>query len=426
VKYVFLRVDIDAMKRLLYQLVILLLILGCRLSNGVAISSTTPEQGQTFVHVSVSTTEPAHSSDTLHPISSPQSTMTFEDIPTSTSTQSIVSGKNNTPTVVPISIIQPTIHEGEGKIYSVLFSISVGDGADIKYRGGGDIEINGPNAIAVLPDGSIIVSDIVGNRLLKYDQAGKLLKIIDLEEVGIFNVVDLRVKENEIYLLEISGSRYRVDRITPDGNLISSDEFPPNFPIGESGLTLANVLTGIAVDCGGNILLEIANGSELFRLVDIRSSMQPSEIVKDYYCNEKKYRVTNPGPKGTPKIIAGNIILETELTTGLGGFQLLDVLDDGSLFIIREDVVNEQVIKVDQTLHFIDANGIVRGMSRIPASEFLYYVMRSIAIESTGEVLALIPRPNSIDIVRLIFYEQLEPLIPEAVKPNITISISNP
>ena len=89
--------------------------------------------------------------------------------------------------------------------------------------------------------------------------------------MGIFNVVDLRVKGNEIYLLEISGSRYRVDRITPDGKLISSDDFPPNFPIGESGLNLANVLTGIAVDCGGNILLEVADSSELFRLIDIKN-----------------------------------------------------------------------------------------------------------------------------------------------------------
>ena len=35
-------------------------------------------------------------------------------------------------------------------------------------------------------------------------------------------------------------------------------------------------------------------------------------------------------------------------------------LDDGSLYVIREDVVNDQVIKVDQTLHSIDADGVVR------------------------------------------------------------------
>jgi hypothetical protein len=413
------------MKRLFYQLVLLLLLSGCRLSTGVTNTSRTPEQGQTFVPVLVSTTESVHSSETLPPTSSPQSTTTFTEIPPPTSTQAIVSVKTNTPTSESIFRIQPTIHEGEGGNYSVLFSIPVGKGAEIKYRGGGDSEINGPNAIAVLPDGTIVVADIVGNRLFRYDQVGLLLKIIDLEEVDIFNVVDLRFKGNEIYLLEISGSRYRVDRITTDGKLISSDEFPPNFPIGESGLTLANVLTGIAVDCVGNILLEVADSSELFRLVDIKNSTPPSEMVKGYYCNGKNYRIINPGPKGTPKVIAGNISLETELTTGLGGFRLLDVLDDGSLYIIREDVVNEQVIKVDQTLHFIDAKGVVRGMARIPASEFLYYVMRSVTIDSTGEVLALLPRPNSIDIVRLKFYKQLEPLIPEAVKPNITNSISN-
>ena len=35
---------------------------------------------------------------------------------------------------------------------------------------------------------------------------------------------------------------------------------------------------------------------------------------------------------------------------------------------------------------------------------------------------ALLPRPDSLDIVRLNFYKELEPLIPEALAPQITLS----
>lgn len=307
----------------------------------------------------------------------------------------------------------------------MLFSIPVGKGAEIKYRGGGDIEINGPNAIAVLPDNSILIADIVGDRLFKYNQIGKLLKTINLEPLGIVNVVDMRVKAGIIYLLEINGTSYRVIKLGPEGNLISSSEFSPNLQIGISGLTLAHVLTGLAIDCEGNILLEAADGSLFFRLVDVMRNLPLSDIVKDYVCNGRNYRVINPGPKGKPKVVAGELSIETQLTTGLGGFRLLDAFNEGSFYIIREDVVNDQVIKVDQTVHFFDSNSQDQGMARIPTSEFLYYVMRSVAIEPSGQILAFIPRQNSIDIIRLNFYKQLEPLVPNAVKPNITSRISN-
>ncbi len=411
------------MKRFFYQLVFLLILTGCRQSTEITPTSKTPGQGKTLVPVLVSSTEPARPSGTFPSIPSPRPTISFIGTPTPTSTQSTTT-KTNSPTLEPTNVIKPAIHGGKGENYSVLFSIPVGEGANIKYRGGGDTEINGPNAIAVLPDNSILIADIVGNRLLRYDQTGQLLKIIDLELLGIFNIVDMRVKADEIYLLEIYGNSYRVIKLNPDGNLISTDEFPPNYPIGVSGLTLANVLTGITIDCEGNILLEAADGSEFLRLVDVMRNLPVSDIVKDYICNGRNYRVVNPGPKGTPKVVAGNLLIETQLTNGLGGFRLLDILDDGGIYIIREDVVDEHVIKVDQTLHFLNSNGQVRGMARIPSSEFLYYVMRSVAIESTGEILALFPRQQSIDIIRLNFYTELESLVPNAITPNISACYS--
>ena len=133
-------------------------------------------------------------------------------------------------------------------------------------------------------------------------------------------------------------------------------------------------------------------------------------------------RSYNPLPGQTPNILAGDMTYETQLTTGLGGFRLLQVFDDGSFYVVRDDVVDFQVIKVDLTVHYVDADGVVQGAARIPLSEFYYYIMRSTAIASNGEVYALLPRPDSLDIIRLNFYKELEPLIPGAVIPQITVS----
>ena len=105
---------------------------------------------------------------------------------------------------------------------------------------------------------------------------------------------------------------------------------------------------------------------------------------------------------------------------------LLDAFQDDSFYVERSDVVSEPSIKTDQTMHFIGTDGAEQGVARIPSSEFFYYIMRSAAIDSHGEVFVLLPRPDSIDIVRLNFYEQLEPLIPGAIIPHVSISSDKP
>ena len=97
----------------------------------------------------------------------------------------------------------------------------------------------------------------------------------------------------------------------------------------------------------------------------------------------------------------------------------MEVFQDGSIYADRDDVVNFSVIQVDQTVHYIGPNGDVKGSARVPLSEFRYPPDRNKAIGPDGEVYVLLPRPDSIDIVRLKFYTQLEPLKPGAEIPHI-------
>jgi hypothetical protein len=113
------------------------------------------------------------------------------------------------------------------------------------------------------------------------------------------------------------------------------------------------------------------------------------------------------------------MVYKTQLTLDLGGLSFLDVNPDGSFYVIREDVVNFQPIKVDQTVFYIDADGEIQGVARAPISESFYYANRNMAIGPDGELYFLLPRPDSIEIVRLNFYKEIGPLIPEAVPPNL-------
>lgn len=81
--------------------------------------------------------------------------------------------------------------------------------------------------------------------------------------------------------------------------------------------------------------------------------------------------------------------------------------------------MNEQAIQVDQTIHFVGADNNVIGTARVPVSEFFYPVRRNAAINSRGEVFVLLPRRDSLDIVRLNFFGELAPLIPGAANPEI-------
>jgi len=76
--------------------------------------------------------------------------------------------------------------------------------------------------------------------------------------------------------------------------------------------------------------------------------------------------------------------------------------------------------KLNEVIHYIDKNGVVQGVARVPLSEYYYHsAYRITAVGPDGEVYALLPRPDSLDVIRLNFYRELEPLMPEAVIPLI-------
>lgn len=311
----------------------------------------------------------------------------------------------------PIILAQP------GPLYETVFSLPV-DGDIIRYRGreNPDMETTGPDALAILADNTFLIGDLTGNRLLHFDLQGKLLDYIDLNNLGIINVSDLRVKDQAIYLLEVtfktSPPRYRVNHLSLEESLLGWEDIPFGYRI-EDGLT------GIGIDCDDNILLEIEGATKLYHLSDAQRQPDPAMVANGYSCNRKLFQI-NSVLFGPPILDAGQDRYMTELTTGFGGFRLIDVYPDGSFYVMRDDVVNDQRIKVDETIHFIDSEGEIMGVARVPLADFYYPINRCAAIAPQGEVFVIVPRYESLDIVRLNFYESLPPLIQGAAPPIIT------
>ncbi len=382
-------------------------------------------------------------------ISAPRVTPTAEVLPTAmiapshTASASIpnTSGVTPGPTNVPSHTDSPTpsltgtlpvmahpaIYEMQGDLYETLFRIPVGPGGSIQYYYGPSA-IEGPHAIASLPDQSFLIADPISGRLLRYDPEGLLLGTLELSEMGIGYIRDMRVRGGEIFLLETSYQKFRIHRLSLSGDLIASEEIPYTYPVdaGNKDFTLENSLSGIAIDCEGNVLLEVWGGSKLFPLVEIQRQPELATLTNGYRCNGILYQVNNPEPGGTPQLITGSTVYETSLTIGLGGLSIVDVFSDGGLYIERSDVMNGTPIQIDLTVHFIGAGGVVIGGARVPLSEYYYSIHRKLAIGMDGEVYALLPRPDALDVIRLNFYSALEPLVAGAEVPVITIQGNAP
>jgi hypothetical protein len=234
-------------------------------------------------------------------------------------------------------------------------------------------------------------------------------------------VADLRAWGDQLFLLEISldfnPPRYRVHQLTQDGKSVTSTDIPDGYHI-------ENGLTGIAIDCDGSILIELEASGQLYRLQDIQGNAN-ANTLSGYSCDEKLFRVAHSNSPNYRMIMAGDKFYITQLTTTLGGLFILNVYYDGSLYAIREDLLETSIIKVDLTVHYIGANG-VQGVARVPLKEMYYPIMRSITVNSRGEAFLLLPRRNSLDVVRLNFYTHLDPLPPSSVSPQITVSTSQP
>ena len=314
----------------------------------------------------------------------------------------------------------PVIHNPAGPVYETLFQIPVGPGG-IRYN-----ELSIPNALTMLPDGTLIIADPTDNRLLHYNMSGELLSEIELYQLNIANVSDLVATPKELYLLEISYNvapeRFRVSRLTFDGELIAQYDIPVDhrWDAGLYGL-------GPVDDEGGIVLEFYGETFRYYQLVDALGGNSGELTGISIYGRLYEVIFGNfSEPRRNPAIFMDEVKVESQVTLS-GLIKILAVNPDGSFYVIREDVVSDSpVIQGDITVHFLSEHGIQLGVARYPLSEWLSFVQRQVAVGPDGEVYALLPRQDTANILRLNFYPSIEPLIAGGLPPIVGKGESTP
>jgi hypothetical protein len=310
-----------------------------------------------------------------------------------------------------------TVQEGQGPDYELVFSLPLGQDG-VQYRGEGipDALVEGPSALGVFLDGTFAIADQACQCLLRVSRTGELLNRVGLQSLNIHMLSDMAAAGEDFLVLEAGFGPmpeiYRVYRVSPAGELRDTFDLP-EWARHETGLS------GISSWPSGEILLEMEGGSRSYLLLDANGRMTAGQEMSRYGTGSTAERELSWKDPET----GANLTVNTHFTFGIGGLRLLSLNPDRSLHVLRMDMVDETVIQVDQTVHWISSKGDRLGVARFPQHESYYYVENSLATGPDGNVYALIPRPERVDVVRLFFYADLEPLLPGAVTPVVQVQI---
>jgi hypothetical protein len=282
----------------------------------------------------------------------------------------------------------------------VVFTVPVGpDG--IQYGA----EQTGPMALAVAADGTFWIADTQGNRLLHYDPQGTQLKRIDLNGYGVHGAADVEPVGSDILALCCG----RVLRLTGGGDLLAAYDIP-------DGLGPEGGLTGLAVGDHGEVLLEFEMGAEVAQLVDAQGALKPVPL-SGYTHDGKLYKARQSGSwtsEGT--IVAGSIRIEVTVPNILAGLWILGFTPAGNLYAVVDEMVSTPTVWVDQTVRLYGQAGQLLGLARVPVAERYTYVQNGLTVGPDGCVYALLTHPERVEVVRLGFSTQLEPILPTPVR----------
>lgn len=303
-----------------------------------------------------------------------------------------------THTATPAPTAAVVVSQGSGPLYETILSIPVG-GEGVHYEGVGRPEMYawGPAGFTVSGDSSFWIADSVRTRLLHYAPDGSQLGGINLT-VQVVGITDLECRGSELVLLDGSDPKPKVLRLSMQGELLARYELP-------RGMWLEDGLSGIAIGEGEEILVELMGGAQLRQLTDTQGNVHLAHL-EGYTYGGRLFRSQGVSAEG------GQVQAGSPQAIDLGGLRLLAVLPDGSFVLVREEVVSSSPLMIDQTVRYYSQSVDLLGIARFPLAEQFLYVEHNLAAGPDGNVYGLITRPASADIVRLIFYEQIEPLSP--------------
>lgn len=259
---------------------------------------------------------------------------------------------------------------------------------DVRYRGGGeDLELTGPSLLAIDPRGGVYINDPEASALRWFQ--GDAEAVLLLQPIDILNVTALAAATDYALVVEVfyGPFRQRVHRIGLDGVIIETIELPV-------GLQLEDGLSGVLVGPNDEVIIEMAGGAawgiwhggpewELTRALDLVGT-RVMTLSPDIEVNRNR--------------------ITADLVGSFGGLRWLGSATDGTVVLMREDVLQtDPVFVVLSTVEWYDRDGAFLGSARVPSIEDQYTDnVPGIAVSADGRAFALIATERSVDLIELV------------------------
>ena len=302
--------------------------------------------------------------------------------------------------LLPVALARPAAARN-----SLLFSIPVGEHG-VLYHGVGidEMEITGPQAIAVTADGTFVIVDTVGGRLLRYTPSGEQIDAIHLE--GAVGVTDAVAAGDDVVVLDEAALEPAVLRVSSAGAVLERSALPRE--------AAANGLSGITVDDAGAVLAELQGGQAFLSLDGAAVEAKRSG---------ESFAVRSPSPADPAADLRRGDLLRNgqpfaavEVEEMLGSMKVLAVLPTGEVFVLVEEVAFTPAVVVDQRVYRFGSDGSLTGVARVPLGDCFAYVKQGVAVGPDGRAYALVTREERVDVVRLGFKARLKRVLPESVQ----------
>ena len=283
--------------------------------------------------------------------------------------------------------------------YNIFLSIPLED-SGLEYEVNGDGYATGPTSFAVQGN-FIYILDGEKNKVFIFKD-GK--KVNDFQVKGLLAASDIRVSKNIIYVVDKETKK--LASFQQDGKQIALIDLALYSNKGTLTLDL---------DKDGNVLLKTGNGS----LTKFDKDLKIGSVRQNFFKFNK-----NSNYKGNLLLSETGLNIDFNSNELLGSMSLTHIDKSGNLFVTTEELLDVPIITVEQTVKEYDSKGRLIGTARVPLELYKAHPDRYTDVTEDG-VFALVPKANSIDVVKLNTITNFTSRMPE-LKKEFEKSYKNP
>lgn len=285
----------------------------------------------------------------------------------------------------------------------LVFTIPVGD-SGLSYS---DVDTKeapswGPASFDVAEDGTFWFANSVKHELKQYSKTGEHLRTINLKNT-IIGLHDISVSKDGIYVLDMAAPKPYIVQVGFSRGIRGHHTSP---------ISLEEGLSGISYVKDSGLIVEKTGTPKILIGKDSRSG---NKTLSGYPHGDTTYEVapfTIKNVRQTYTVKAGNVNVYITTQNKIVGLKILHVTKNGNFYLIVDEMIKSSPIYIDRTIRHYTQKGQLLGISRVPLNERYVPVEFDLAVASDESIYTLITRHEQVEVHKLVFVKELEPLTP--------------